>query len=86
MGVTLQQHLSIGMISIYNYQIGNTGRSLKTIAWIYANYVVLQKQAQQLTFDPLKDIVQYWHVNKQTLLAHYNLIYANDKFGIFKRK
>jgi hypothetical protein len=54
--------------------------------WIYGNYVLLQKQVDQMSTDPLKDIMQYWHVNKQTLLEHYNLIYENDRFEIFKRK
>nr|MDQ3976731.1 hypothetical protein [Thermoproteota archaeon] len=54
--------------------------------WIYGNYVVLQKQADQVTFDPLRDVVQYWYANKQTLLEHYNLMYENDRFEIFKRK
>jgi hypothetical protein len=39
-----------------------------------------------MTFDPLRDVVQYWHANKQTLLEHYNLMYENDRFEIFKRK
>jgi hypothetical protein len=54
--------------------------------WIYGKYVVLQKQVNQTSYDPLKDIAQYWQVNKQTLLEHYNLIDENDRFEIFKRK
>jgi hypothetical protein len=54
--------------------------------WIYGNYVVLQKQVDQRSYDPLKDVAQYWHVNKQTLLEHYDLIYENDWHEIFKRK
>jgi hypothetical protein len=54
--------------------------------WIYGNYVVLQKRVDQMTYDPLKDVVQYWHVNKQTLLEHYNMIYENDWFEIYERK
>jgi hypothetical protein len=54
--------------------------------WIYGNYVVLQKQVNQMSYDPLKDVAQYWHVNKQTLLEHYNLTYENDRFEILKRK
>jgi hypothetical protein len=54
--------------------------------WIYGNYVVLQKQVDQMSYDPLKEVAQYWHDNKQTLLEHYNLIYENDRFEILKRK
>jgi hypothetical protein len=53
--------------------------------WIYGNYVVLQKQLDEMSYDPLMYRVNYWHVNKQTLLQHYDLIYENDTFEIFKR-
>jgi hypothetical protein len=82
--IMLESHLPLkNFIDLSNRQYWDTS---KQSPWIYGNYVVLQKQAEQLSFDPLKDIVQYWQVNKQTLLGHYNLIYANDKFEIFKRK
>jgi hypothetical protein len=54
--------------------------------WIYGSYVVMQKQIDKGSSDPLKDLANYWHANKRTLLQHYNLIYENDRFEIFKRK
>ena len=82
--IMLESHLPLKkFIDLSNRQYWEIS---KRSPWIYGNYVVLQKQADQVTFDPLRDVVQYWYANKQTLLEHYNLMYENDRFEIFKRK
>jgi hypothetical protein len=53
--------------------------------WTYAEYVVLRTD-KETTYDPLIEVVDYWIDHQQTLHEHYNLIYENGGFAIFKRK
>jgi hypothetical protein len=82
--IMLESHLPLkNFIDLSNRQYWEISEQSP---WIYGNYVVLQKQVDQMSTDPLKDIAQYWRANKQTLLGHYNLIYENDRFEIYERK
>jgi hypothetical protein len=72
----------------------------KQSPWIYGDYVVLQEKITttktqglvdlttyaQYSYDPLTALVKYWNMEKQTLLGHYDLIYENDMFEIYKKK
>lgn len=44
------------------------------------------KDTGQYWYDPLRDMISNWHTTRHTLLEHYDLIYQNDRFEIFKRK
>jgi hypothetical protein len=56
--------------------------------WVYGKYVILEKPTDVFTmrsYDPLRDIVGYWHANESTLMEHYKVIYENQYFKILEK-
>jgi hypothetical protein len=80
----LSSHLPLkNFIDISNGQYWDIS---KQSPWIYGDYLIMQKKANANSADPLKDVVDYWHANRSTLMKHYDMIYENERFEILKRK